>query len=84
VLTGLGDSLLITTDELYTEHLHGIAELTNDEDLNSEAVSNWHLLGSAEDFAAGRYDRQTRISLTYRDVLKVSNIGNSLKFLRKR
>ncbi|KAI9785159.1 MAG: hypothetical protein M1839_000797 [Geoglossum umbratile] len=77
-------SLLITTDDLYKEHLHGIAEITADENLGSSTIANWNLLGSPQDFQTGRYDRQTRTSLTYRDVLKVSNIGNSLKLFGKR
>ncbi|KAH0541351.1 hypothetical protein FGG08_004189 [Glutinoglossum americanum] len=77
-------SLLVTTDDLYKEHLHGIAEVTSDEDLGSPTIANWNLLGSPQDFETGRYDRQTRASLTYRDVLKVSNIGNSLKLFGKR
>ena len=76
-------SLLITTDDLYNEHLHGIAEITSDENLSSSTIANWNLLGSPQDFENGRYDRQTRTSLTYRDVLKVSNIGNSLKLFGK-
>jgi alkylated DNA repair protein alkB homolog 6 len=78
------DSLLITTDDLYKEHLHGIAEITSDENLSSSTIANWNLLGSPQDFENERYDRQTRTSLTYRDVLKVSNIGNSLKLFGKK
>ncbi|KLJ08311.1 alkylated DNA repair protein alkB like 6 [Blastomyces silverae] len=74
-------SLLVTTGKLYTDYLHGIEERMIDADLNSETVCNWGLLGDKEAFAAGSYARETRISLTYRDVLKVSKLGNSMKFL---
>ncbi|KAL1989325.1 hypothetical protein VTN96DRAFT_87 [Rasamsonia emersonii] len=75
-------SLLITTKDLYTKYLHGIAERETDEDLGPETISNWDLLGEKDRYAeTGRYTRQTRISLTYRDVLQVAKIGNSVKFL---
>ncbi|KKZ58468.1 alkylated DNA repair protein alkB like 6 [[Emmonsia] crescens] len=73
-------SLLITTGKLYTDYLHGIEERKIDADLNSETVCNWGLLGDKDAFAAGSYERENRISLTYRDVLKVSNLGKSMKF----
>jgi alkylated DNA repair protein alkB family protein 6 len=72
-------SLLITTDKMYTEYLHGIAEKLTDDDLGSETIANWDLLGNPGDFESGSYERVTRTSLTYRDVLKVSKIGNSFK-----
>ncbi|EQL27855.1 alkylated DNA repair protein alkB like 6 [Blastomyces dermatitidis ATCC 26199] len=74
-------SLLVTTGKLYTDYLHGIEERMIDADLNSETICNWELLGDKEAFAAGSYARETRISLTYRDVLKVSKLGNSMNFL---
>lgn len=74
-------SLLITRDLLYTEFLHGIAETSRDEDLGSHSICNWHLLREKDAFPIGGYDRQTRTSLTYRDVLKVAKMGNTLKFL---
>ncbi|KAI9824150.1 MAG: hypothetical protein M1819_000913, partial [Sarea resinae] len=77
-------SLLVTTDEMYTDYLHGIAEVRADEDVGPETVVNWALLGCAEDFESGRYERKTRTSLTYRDVLKVSKLGSNLKFLGRR
>lgn len=76
-------SLLITTGGMYTDYLHGIAERSTDGDLGTETVCNWELLGDQDNFAAGSYDRRTRTSLTYRDVLKVSNFGKSFKFLGK-
>lgn len=65
---------------MYTTHLHGIAQQTADENLDPDTVANWNFLGEKDFFADGRYDRQIRISLTYRDVLKVAkfNLGNSL------
>ncbi|KAI9817606.1 MAG: hypothetical protein M1832_004610 [Thelocarpon impressellum] len=77
-------SLLITTGTMYTDHLHGIAEVTIDEDLRPETIANWDELGAPGDFALGKNDRATRTSLTYRDVLKVSNIGSKLKLFGKR
>ena len=64
---------------MYTEFLHGIAEVTVDEDLNGETIANWELLGNKAEFQVGRYERQTRTSLTYRDVLKVSNVASKIK-----
>jgi alkylated DNA repair protein alkB homolog 6 len=69
-------SLLITTDDLYTEYLHGIADIKADVDLSHETIANWSLLRSPNDFADGISQRQTRTSLTYRDVLKVSKLGS--------
>lgn len=74
-------SLLITTKGMYTDFLHGIAERDRDENLNAEAVSNWDLLGEKERYECGSYERQTRVSLTYRDVLKVAKLGNSIRLL---
>ncbi|KAG9246392.1 hypothetical protein BJ878DRAFT_417064 [Calycina marina] len=77
-------SLLITTDQLYTDYLHGIAETTEDVDLGPSTVSNWKLLRSTTEYEKGRYDRQTRTSLTYRDVIKVSKLGNKFAMFGKR
>lgn len=74
-------SLLITRADLYTDYLHGIAETTRDEDLSADTICNWDLLREKELYHAGWYKRETRTSLTYRDVLKVAKMGNSLKFL---
>ena len=71
-------SLLVTTDDMYTSHLHGIRPVAADEAINSASIANWDLLGNREAFAAGRYDRRLRTSLTYRDVLKVSNAASRL------
>ncbi|MCJ1479751.1 hypothetical protein MMC13_008437 [Lambiella insularis] len=77
-------SLLITSGLMYRDHLHGIAETTVDDHLNRESVANWDLLGSQEDFQEGLRVRETRVSLTFRDVLKVKNLGKGLSFLANR
>ncbi|KAJ5157247.1 Alpha-ketoglutarate-dependent dioxygenase alkB [Penicillium canariense] len=74
-------SLLVTRGQMYTEFRHGIAEKQADADLGAETVCNWALLGEKEAFAGGSYERQTRTSLTYRDVRKVATMGHTLKFL---
>lgn len=76
-------SLLFTRDQMYNGVLHGIAERKIDENLGSDNIANWDMLGSKAAFGNGAYERKTRVSLTYRDVLKVSKLGNSLKFLGK-
>lgn len=70
-------SLLVTTGEAYTSLLHGISPITVDEDLRAETVVNWDLLGDKArvENAGGVNVRETRVSLTYRDVLKVSKVG---------
>jgi alkylated DNA repair protein alkB family protein 6 len=68
-------SLLITTDDLYKEYLHGIAEVKEDANLSPATVANWGLLQSPDEVANGYNKRQTRTSLTYRDVTKVSKLG---------
>ncbi|KAL1882017.1 hypothetical protein VTK73DRAFT_2999 [Phialemonium thermophilum] len=77
-------SLLITTADLYTEYLHGIADIEEDVDLSSATIANWGQLADRNKFANGRNARQTRTSLTYRDVLKVAKLGNKLGLLGKR
>jgi alkylated DNA repair protein alkB family protein 6 len=77
-------SLLITTDSLYTDYLHGIADTDADVDLSSDTITNWDLLRSKEDFEGGRSERGVRTSLTYRDVMKVSKLGSKLgAFVRR-
>jgi alkylated DNA repair protein alkB homolog 6 len=71
-------SLLITTGELYTDYLHGIAEVEEYVNLNPSTVSNWDLLRSPNEIINGRLERQARTSLTYRDVIKVSELGAKL------
>ena len=73
-------SILVTTGSAYTDTLHGVAEIKEDIDLNESTVANWDLLGDREVLVAngGKNERTTRISLTYRDVLKVSNVGSKI------
>ncbi|KAK6006095.1 hypothetical protein QM012_006505 [Aureobasidium pullulans] len=70
-------SLLVTCGSAYTDTLHGISEVEIDENLGPDTVANWGLLGDSETLvgSGGKNVRTTRISLTYRDVLKVSKIG---------
>ena len=74
-------SLLVTRWKIYTDFLHGIADVHRDEALSPDTISNWDLLRDKDRYQRGWYDRETRISLTYRDVLKVSKLGNTMKFL---
>ena len=75
-------SLLVTTGEIYTGYLHGIAQVEVDEDIKGgeDGIVNWELLGDQEVFmkAEGRNIRGLRTSLTYRDVLRVSNLGGKV------
>ncbi|KAF7547987.1 hypothetical protein G7046_g8832 [Stylonectria norvegica] len=77
-------SLLITTEQLYTDYLHGIADIAEDVNLSSDTVANWSLLRSRDSLSDGCNVRQTRTSLTYRDVLKVSKVTNKLGMFLKR
>ncbi|CZS99889.1 uncharacterized protein RAG0_08164 [Rhynchosporium agropyri] len=77
-------SLLITIERLYTDYLHGIADISDDKDLGPVTVSNWELLRRPEDFQNGHNERKSRVSLTYRDVLKVSKLGGQLGMFGKR
>jgi len=63
-------SLLITTGTVYTDYLHSIEEVEVDENLSEETVVNWSLLSDPEHWR-GDHKRETRTSLTFRDVLKV-------------
>jgi alkylated DNA repair protein alkB homolog 6 len=74
-------SLLITRGTIYTDFLHGIADTLRDENLTAESICNWHLLRETDSYRVGWYQRETRTSLTYRDVLKVVKMGNTLTFL---
>lgn len=77
-------SLLISTNDIYTEYLHGIADVEQDVDLSAETVANWDMLRAPEAFANGENQRATRTSLTYRDVLKVSQLGTNLGKISRR
>jgi alkylated DNA repair protein alkB homolog 6 len=77
-------SLLVTTEDLYTEYLHGIADVTEDTNLSDKTVANWDMLRSVDQFAEGYNTRATRTSLTYRDVLEVSRLGNKFAMFQKK
>ena len=77
-------SLLITTADLYSEYLHGIEPISADVELSEQTIANWGLLRSPSLYEEGLNKRQTRTSLTYRDVLKVSRLGNKLGPMFKR
>ena len=76
-------SLLISTGEIYENCLHGIKEVKVDERLGAERVANWALLADRESFEAGRWQRGTRVSLTFRDVIRVKKLGKGFGFLGK-
>ncbi|KAK4114028.1 hypothetical protein N656DRAFT_796546 [Canariomyces notabilis] len=71
-------SLLVTTAELYSEYLHGIEPISADVNISEQTIANWSLLRSPSLYRDGLNQRKTRISLTYRDVLKVSKLGSKL------
>lgn len=73
-------SLLITTGHAYESLLHGVDAVEVDEGLDADTVANWSLLDdrSRIEVAQGRNVRTTRISLTYRDVLKVSSAASKV------
>jgi hypothetical protein len=77
-------SLLVTTGEAYRRLLHGIAPLDTDQNLSPRTVANWELLGEAGGFEGGTNERGTRTSLTYRDVIRTSNVGSKILGLGKR
>lgn len=71
-------SLLVTTEPTYSNTLHGIAEIEADLDLRAETVANWGILANQDaiEVAGARNQRETRISLTFRDVLRVSSLSS--------
>lgn len=73
-------SLLITTGAAYRDLMHGIAAIEVDEGLSEKSVANWALVGDKLGLEAmgGRVVRGTRVSLTYRDVLKVSTAASKV------
>jgi alkylated DNA repair protein alkB homolog 6 len=77
-------SLLITTSQIYTDHLHGIAEIDEEVNLGPTTVSNWELLRSTDEIKDGRLQRLPRTSLTYRDVIKVSKLGAKFSIFSSR
>ena len=76
-------SLLISTDEVYTGYLHGIEGVEADEDLGPEEIVNWDLLGDKGAFWGETKERGKRISLTFRDVLKVKTLGKAFGGLKR-
>ncbi|KAJ5818737.1 hypothetical protein N7474_004328 [Penicillium riverlandense] len=74
-------SLLVTRGKIYSDFLHGIAETKREEHLGPDTICNWGLLRDPHAFRNGWFHRETRTSLTYRDVLKVAAVGNTMKFL---
>ena len=77
-------SLLITTGSLYTDFLHGISEVEFDEKLERGSIINWDLLGDQATYAEGWVIREKRVSLTFRDVKKVQNLGKAFAGLERR
>lgn len=73
-------SLLITTGDAYRGLMHGIASIEVDENLDEDTIANWSLLADSESIVedSGKNERGTRISLTYRDVLKVSSAASKV------
>ncbi|KAF1758045.1 hypothetical protein GCK72_014503 [Caenorhabditis remanei] len=62
-------SLFIMTDHAYTTMLHGIAERETD------LVEPGKVFNCTEELANKRLERDTRISITVRNVEKVSKLG---------
>ena len=75
-------SLLITTGKLYTDCLHGIREVMIDENLGQDTIANWDLLGDRTPFVGGQAARERRISLTFRDVIRVKKLGRAFGGLK--
>lgn len=69
-------SLLITRGDVYENCLHGIEEVERDEGL--EECANWGMVVRKEEFEGGRGERATRVSLTFRDVLRVKKLGKGV------
>ncbi|KAF2503206.1 hypothetical protein BU16DRAFT_449042 [Lophium mytilinum] len=80
-------SLLVTLAPAYSTTMHCVPAVTHDADLQRATVANWDLVGEAWRYSAaddvdgsggsgGIIERTTRVSLTYRDVLKVSNAAS--------
>ena len=76
-------SLLITTGTLYTDCLHGISEVAVDGNLDHENIANWNLLGDRTSFAEGQAARERRVSLTFRDVIRVKKLGKAFGGLKR-
>lgn len=61
-------SCMITRGPTYRQYLHGIDEITTDENLSEDTILNWRML--LEEHRKSYSERTTRLSLTYRDVLQ--------------
>ncbi|KAI9806362.1 MAG: hypothetical protein M1825_006477 [Sarcosagium campestre] len=72
-------SLLVTGKDMYINSLHGISDVLIDEDLGPATITNWTMLGDTAQFLNGQNNRDLRISLTYRDVLKVADVDSKLR-----
>jgi alkylated DNA repair protein alkB family protein 6 len=75
-------SLVITAQEQYTECAHGIDAVTEDRMEMGDLLANGGMLGSGDCIGATRLlgdggvlSRQTRYSLTCRDVARVMNVS---------
>ncbi|OAG13657.1 hypothetical protein CC77DRAFT_1002950 [Alternaria alternata] len=81
-------SLLITTGRAYRELMHGISSIEVDEELSEGTVANWGLLSQEGKDAIARDGgsnlRGTRVSLTYRDVIKVSTAASRVLGMGRR
>ena len=79
---------MVTMGEMYEGCLHSIDGVQVDDDVVGEGgVANWHLLRDETKMAVeaqgGRMVRETRLSLTFRDVVRVKRLGKGLALLRK-
>ena len=72
-------SMLITSKDMYTAYRHEIEEKFEDGALDGAHVANFDKLGNPNAFSQEPVSRKLRISLTYREVLKVMK---GLKFGR--
>ena len=81
-------SLLITMGDVYRETLHGIGNVTSDQNLDAKQIVNWDMLRDDTRTACasnnGILERQLRISATIRDVIKVRDYSRLLPGLGNR
>jgi len=71
-------SLLVTRGSAYDSMLHGIDGVEVDENLGPMTIANWELLSDKKAVESGQNGRETRISLTYRVVRKVSKVNMAM------
>ena len=64
-------SMLITSKAMYTTYRHEIEETFEDSGLDVAHIANFDKLGNPDAFSHEPVFRELRISLTYRQVLKV-------------